>query len=141
MGKTGPRLMPPGLALMACLTGIAAAPAVALTPDFRTCLAKAQTEPANAACARAEAQRHETRLGAVWKALEARLGRKRDARHIALLREAQRLWLQWRDSHCAFAAGRAISGASKVYWRERCRARQTERRVLYLTIRLKAYSR
>jgi len=143
----GPAAM--GAALM--LVGMVVQPAAALTPEFRTCLARAKSEAANAACAKTEAAQHQDRLDQIWKQLDTLVAGKRDARHILLLRQAQRRWLAFRKRHCTFVAGLApgkgaISVQSRVYWGQiywdrRCHARLTQRRVLFLTLRLKAYAK
>jgi uncharacterized protein YecT (DUF1311 family) len=115
--------------------------ATALTADFRTCLAKARSEPANADCARKEAGRQAARLKAIWSKVQAGSKKGRDGQHAALLEDAQKKWLAFRQQHCRFMASRAISGYSQAYWGARCQARLTEQRITDMTLRLKAYQR
>ena len=124
-----------GVAAVALPTG-----AHALTADFRACLTKARSEPANADCARTEQQRQEARLKAAWTRLR-NASRVRDGQHVALLEAAQKRWETFRQDHCRFVSTRAIGGYSQVYWGARCTARLAEQRVADLNQRLKAYKR
>ena len=141
---TGARLRAAAAACAACAVCVgmafAAGPAAALTDDFRSCLAKARSEPANAACARAERDRQDKRLKAVWAAVRKAAAR-RDGKHVELLDGSQKRWLAFRQQHCRFVAGRAVSGYSQTYWGARCEARLIEQRVADLSVRLKAYKR
>jgi uncharacterized protein YecT (DUF1311 family) len=127
-----------GCALVALAA--AAGPAAALTDDFRSCLARARSEPANADCARAERDRQEKRLKAVWAAVR-KAATRRDGKHVDLLEGSQKRWLAFRRQHCRFVASRAGGGYSQTYWGARCEARLIEQRVADLSVRLKAYRR
>ena len=115
--------------------------AAALTADFRTCLAKARSEPANADCARQEGRRQDARLKVVWAQVQNIAKSRRDGQHVALLEEAHKRWQAFRLQHCRFVATRAISGHSQAYWGNRCRARLTEQRITDLSLKLKVYKR
>jgi uncharacterized protein YecT (DUF1311 family) len=112
----------------------------ALTADFRACLTKARSEPANADCARSEQRRQEARLKAAWTRLRS-AARVRDGQHVALLDATQKRWQAFRQDHCRFVSTRAVGGYSQVYWAARCTARLTAQRVIDLNQRLKAYKR
>lgn len=127
-------------AMVAVLAAAGASPAPALTDTFRACLVRAGSEPANADCARAERDRQERRLKAVWSAVRKAAAR-RDRKHVDLLEGAQKRWLVFRQQHCRFVATRAVSGSSQAYWGARCAARLNQQRVADLAARLKAYKR
>ena len=102
----------------------AAAAQPAGSPDYQHCIASAgQRGSALAKCEQAEYRRADKALNDAYNQLEDKVA---DAAKAPLLR-AQRDWLGFRDSQCAYEAARAAADAPVV--EARCMKRLTEARV------------
>ncbi len=81
-------------------------------------------------CAAAELQAADTTLNAAYQQILGRL--RADPDTAQLLRAAQRAWLGFRDSECAFAASAAVQGSIYPMLVTGCRAGLTRQRALQL---------
>ena len=89
--------------LAACLLLLFAQPVFpvddGLSKQYSACMAKsAGITPEENDCARAERERQDVRLNKAYKQLMAQLSESRKKQ----LREAQRLWIKYRDANCDF---------------------------------------
>ncbi len=96
--------------LPACWVAALALAALPARSADDACYQKAQTQAALNACAATALKREDDALNRLYQQMQARLP-KDDAKARALLRQAERAWMQFRDNECAFAAQR-VEGAS-----------------------------
>ena len=86
-----------------------------LSPEFRTCLDKAVTNPEFAECSGAEIKRQEALLTTAWARVSSRMKRfdevslTGDHSHAALLKE-QRSWIVYKDASCRYFDNREAFG-------------------------------
>lgn len=115
----------------AMLAGLLQTAAVAAQAD-EDCSAL-PTQQAMNQCASANYKAADAALGKAYKAVVARLGD--DADRLALLRSAERAWINFRDAECSFAADGVAGGSIAPMIRAQCLQAQTEAR----TAALQAY--
>lgn len=86
------------------LVTVLALPAHAKEPQYsishERCMATASTTVSMLECNAAELKRHDARLNAQYKAALAAHGETQQA----MLRDAQRQWMKYRDANCGFYA-------------------------------------
>lgn len=120
------------LALLAAQPGAA--------PEWNCADPRAQNEMN--ACAAIDFERADAALNAAWRGLIAgarEADREIDRRHDrrptgeAKLREAQRAWLVFRDSHCTYEAYESRGGSMEPMLYHGCRAALTRARIRQLT--------
>lgn len=107
----------------AVLSAMLAAPAAG-----KDLCADPQTQTDMNQCALQEAQRADGRLNAAYKALIAQL----DPLRTAKLKMAQRAWIDYRDSECAFQASEAEGGTMAPMLMSGCLATLSDQRTKQL---------
>jgi uncharacterized protein YecT (DUF1311 family) len=113
------------LALTPVLGLADATPTPGISPGYQACLDKAGGVTAGMrACAAAEDTRQEARLNAGYQALMSKLPAPRQA----LLRDAERAWLAFRKSDCAFAGSAFTGGTFEPVAADDCVVTLTARR-------------
>ena len=94
------------------------------------------------ACAALDFERADAELNAAWRALIAgareadrEINRSHDRRPTgeAKLREAQRAWIVFRDSHCTYESYESRGGSMEPMLYHGCRAALTRARIRQLT--------
>ncbi len=94
------------------------------------CYEKAQTQSQLTACAADALKRQDQELNRLYGQMQSRL--KRDDPAKALLTQAQRQWIGFRDAECAFAAVRSAGGSIHAMNVDSCLAELTRNRVIEL---------
>jgi len=94
------------------------------------CYEKAQTQSQLTACAADALKRQDQELNRLYGQMQNRL--KRDDPAKALLTQAQRQWIGFRDAECAFAAVRSAGGSIHAMNFDSCLAELTRNRVIEL---------
>jgi uncharacterized protein YecT (DUF1311 family) len=118
-----------GVTALVALTGAAQAQTKG-TPagsvEYKRCVASSgQRDAAVADCERSEYRRQDQGLNAVYKQLESKL----DPSGKSKLRDAQRAWIAFRDSQCAYERSREDGGTLAPVLEASCLKRLTGQRV------------
>jgi uncharacterized protein YecT (DUF1311 family) len=118
-----------GIAALLAWTGVAQAQpksAPAGSIEYSRCVASSgQRDAAVAECERTEFRRQDQVLNTVYKQLEGKL----DASGKSKLRDAQRAWIAFRDSQCAYERAREEGGTLAPRLEASCLKRLTGVRV------------
>ncbi|KZD11554.1 lysozyme inhibitor LprI family protein [Oceanibaculum pacificum] len=111
--------------LASLLLGIAAVPAS--TPATAADCGDATTQAEMNACAGAAFEAADKELNVLYFQMRQRLAGETEA--LARLRDAQRAWVTFRDTECAFASGGVEGGSVQPMIRLMCLEQATARRV------------